>query len=302
MRATASFVVPSFPILVGTVLTLAFPVLADLATRDVRLVEAPLPTASVREIGGFVGQRFRANKDGYLKVFDIDRYTRMVGAKTYRDWWFIGEQPGKWLESAALTSRVSGDKALEEQARRILARLVAAQEPGGYLGISDPAVRTDQAPLRGMEPYELYFTLHGLLTASETWDDADALHAACALGDYLVEHIGPGKAEFWPGPSRPPENRGKTLTGHSEIAGHSVHYGWEGTLLIDPMLRLYQKTGATRYLDWSRWVVGNIDRWSGWDTFSRLDKVADGTMGIHEVQPRVHSNTFQMNFLGFLRL
>ena len=76
-----------------------------------------------------MGRRLRDNRDGYLKAFDIDRYTRMVEARTYRDWWFIGEQPGKWLESAALTSRVSGDKALEEQARRILARLVAAR-PG----------------------------------------------------------------------------------------------------------------------------------------------------------------------------
>jgi hypothetical protein len=300
MRAIVPFVVPSFPILAWALL--AHPALADDATRAVRLVESPLPAASVREVGGYVGRRFVANREGYLKVFDIDRYTRMVEAKTYRDWWFIGEQPGKWLESAALTSRVSGDEALEGRARRILARLVAAQEPGGYLGISDPSVRTDRAPLRGMEPYELYFLLHGLLTASEAWDDADALHAAGALGDYLVAHIGPGKAEFWPGPLRWPENRERTLTGHSELAGHSIHYGWEGTLLIDPMLRLYQKTGATRYLDWSRWVVGSIDKWGGWDAFSRLDKVADGTMGIDEIQPRVHANTFQMNFLGFLRL
>jgi DUF1680 family protein len=153
-----------------------------------------------------------------------------------------------------------------------------------------------------MEPYELYFLLHGLITAAETWDDAAALRAACELGDYLVAHIGPGKAEFWPGPLRWPENRGQTLTGHSEIAGHSTHYGWEGTLLIDPMLRLYQKTGATRYLAWSRWVVGMIDKWSGWDTFSNLDRVAEGTIGIDEAQPRVHANTFQLNFLGFLRL
>jgi DUF1680 family protein len=179
---------------------------------------------------------------------------------------------------------------------------VAAQEPGGYLGITDPALRSDEAPLRGMDPYELSFMLHGLMTASETWDDPLALQAACRLGDYFAAHIGPGKAEFWPGPLRPPENRGRRLKGHSALAGHSVHYGWEGTLLVDPMLRLYQKTGVPRYLDWSRWVVGNIDRWSGWDAFSKLDRVADGTMGIHEVQPYVHSHTFQMNFLGFLRL
>lgn len=51
-----------------------------------------------------------------------------------------------------------------------------------------------------------------------------------------------------------------------------------------------------------QWVVGNIDKWSGWDAFSRLDSVADGTLGVDELQPYVHSHTFQMNFMGFLRL
>jgi len=81
-----------------------------------------------------------------------------------------------------------------------------------------------------------------------------------------------------------------------------VHYGWEGALLIDPMMRLYEATGDTRYRDWCRWVIGSLDRWSGWDAYSKLDQVAAGTLGIHEVQPYVHSHTFQMNFLGFLRM
>jgi uncharacterized protein len=192
MRRRASFVTPAVPTLV--VLVLAGPVTAGAGTPAVPLVESPLPAGSVRGIGGYVGQRFRANQDGYLKVFDIDRYTRMIEAKTYRDWWFIGEQPGKWLESAVLTSRATGDRALETRAREVLARLVAAQEPGGYLGITDPAIRTDQRPLRGMEPYELYFLLHGLLTAAEAWDDAAALRAAGALGDYL---FGSRSPVFW---------------------------------------------------------------------------------------------------------
>ncbi len=302
MKVPGIFGARMLPIVVSTLLAFPVPAPAKEAPQAVRGVESPLPTASVREIGGFVGRRFLANQEGSLRAFDIDRYTHMVEAKTHRDWWWIGEQPGKWLESAALTSRVSGDQALEERARQILARLEAAQEPGGYLGITDPMVRTDETPLRGMDAYELYFMLHGLITASEMWDDANALRTACRLGDYLVAHIGPGKAEFWPGPLHAPENRGLTLKGKSAFAGHSVHYGWEGTLLIDPILRLYQKTGVTPYLDWSRWVVGNINTWSGWDAFSRLDRVADGTLGIDEVQPYVHAHTFQMNFLGFLRL
>ena len=283
------------------------------------LVESPLPGADVRDLGGYVGQRIQTNREVYLKTFDIDHYTAMVEQKRQRDWWWIGEQPGKWLESAVLASRTSGDAPLEAKARQILARLAAAQEPGGYLGITDPAVRTDAQPLRGMDPYELYFMLHGLLTAAEEWNDPQALTTARRLGDYFVAHIGPGKAEFWPSPYRPPENRHKILCPqstwlppgaekapqlytHSEIAGHTAHYGWEGSLLIDPMLRLYQATTNASYLEWSQWVVANLDRWSGWDAFSNLDRVADGELGVDQLQPYVHAHTFQMNFLGFLRL
>jgi DUF1680 family protein len=281
--------------------------------------QTPPSVSAVRDLGGYVGQRIRANTEGYLKPFDIERYTKMVEAKKQRNWYWIGEQPGKWLESAVLASRQAGDKALEERARQILSRFAAAQEPGGYLGITDPAVRTDAQPVRGMDPYELYFMFHGLLTAAEEWHDARALETVRKLGDYFVAKIGPGKAEFWPSPLRPPTNvntiicpqftwvpegtpKAPKLFGHSEIAGHTAHYGWEGTLLIDPMLRLYQATGDKKYLEWSQWVVANLDKWSGWNSFSKLDQVADGKLGVHQLQPYVHSHTFQMNFLGFLRL
>ncbi|MCB9179806.1 MAG: glycoside hydrolase family 127 protein [Flavobacteriales bacterium] len=225
----------------------------------------------------------------------------MVEERQHRDWWWIGEQVGKWIESAVLSSAHS-DKGLREEAERMLRRVIASQEPGGYVGITARDMRTPAKPLRGMDPYELYFTLHAFITAYEQWGDQEALRAAERLGDYFVSSIAPGKAEFWPGKLRPPANRGEVLAGQSEIAGHSVHYSWEGTLLIDPMTRLAQVTGNRKYADWSQWVAGRIDRWSGWNSFSKLDEVAAGTMGIHEVQPYVHSHTFQMNFLGFLRL
>ncbi|WP_431210802.1 hypothetical protein ACQ86N_33310 [Puia sp. P3] len=83
---------------------------------------------------------------------------------------------------------------------------------------------------------------HALLTAYEVWKDRRGLVAARRLGDYFLNHIGPGKEEFWPSPVHAPDNKGTVLKGtmHSEIAGHSIHYSWEGSLLIDPMMRLYQ--------------------------------------------------------------
>ena len=76
----------------------------------------------------------------------------------------------------------------------------------------------------------------------------------------------------------------------------------EGTLVIDPILRLHQLGGEKRFLDWAKWTVAMIDTWTGWKAFSRLDQVADGKIEIHELQPYVHSHTFHMNFLGILRL
>lgn len=275
------------------------------AVMKAAVLQIPLSPAAVTAPEGFVGTRYRANIDGSIKKFDIDKYVKMMEVHSTKDWFWIGEQPGKWLESAALSCAVTRDKELEKKAREILARMVNAQQPDGYLGITDCAVRNDKTPLRGMDPYEDYFTLHGLITAYEVLGDKDALVTARSLADYFQEHIGPGKAEFWPSPLRPPDNVKTKLPKeyhHSEIAGHSAHYGWEGSLFIDPMLRLYQITGEKRYLDWATWVISRLDTWSGWNSFSRLDDVAAGKIGLHQLQPYVHVHTFQMNFLGFLRM
>lgn len=140
------------------------------------------------------------------------------------------------------------------------------------------------------------------MTVYEQTGDEEALVAVEKLADYFLKYFGPDKLEFWPSDLRAPENKRKRVDALSDFAGHGVHYSWEGTLLCDPVARLYELTGKKKYLDWSKWVVGNIDKWSGWDAFSRLDSVADGTLGVDELQPYVHSHTFQMNFMGFLRL
>ena len=184
----------------------------------------------------------------------------------------------------------------------MLKRIVDSQEESGYVGATSKDYRSDERPVRGMDAYELYFVFHAFITVYEETGDKASLAAAEKLADYYLKYFGPGKLEFWPSDLRDPENRHKSIDALSQFAGHGVHYSWEGTLLCDPIARLYEVTGKKNYLDWSLWVVGNIDKWSGWDAFSRLDSVADGTLGVDKLQPYVHSHTFQMNFMGFLRL
>jgi hypothetical protein len=271
----------------------------------VRTVEQAIPATDVTGIGGFVGDRLNKNKWNYLEKFPIDNYIRLIEQRNYTAWdWRPGEQPGKWLESTILTAARTHDPVLEKKARSMYWRILRSQAPDGYVGVTSPSVRTPEKPLRGMDAYELYFLQHALMTAYEVWKDPNGLTAARRLGDYFVRYIGPGKAEFWPSAVHAPENKGKILKGtqHSEIAGHSIHYSWEGTLLIDPMMRLYELTGDKKYFEWCKWVVSNIDKWSGWDAYSNLDKVANGEMTVDKIQPYVHTHTFQMNFLGLLRM
>ena len=273
----------------------------------------------VHDVGGFLGMRMQANKDNYLKKFDIQHWLDMLSTRTFSEWWWTGEQPGKWLESSILSGNCLQDTDLISQSHRVLSEMIKSQANDGYLGITSDDLRSAKKPLRGMDPYEQYFTLHALITAYETWNDEDALKAAIKLADYYLENIGEGKAEFWPSPYRPPQNDNTIICAqytwvpegtkqapevyiYSDIAGHTAHYCWEGTMFIDPVARLYQVTREKRFLDWCQWVVSKIDIWSGWYAFSKLDQVADGTLDIHQLQPYVHSHTFQMNFMGFLRM
>ena len=266
-------------------------------------LETPVPVSSVRNITGFYGDRMKLNRDVYLKQFPIDQYVDFIVARQHTAWnWTQAEQHGKWVESAYLSAIQADDKELMEKAQAVLKRILDSQEESGYVGATAKSYRSSDRPLRGMDPYELYFVFHAFITVYEETEDEKALSAAEKLADYFLANFGPGKQGFWPSNLRPPENVKKHLSGTSDFAGHSVHYCWEGTLLCDPVARLYEVTGKKKYLDWSQWVVSHIDEWGGWDAFSRLDSVADGTLGVDELQPYVHSHTFHMNFMGFLRL
>ena len=248
--------------------------------------QRPLPPDAMTAIGGFWAGRCDRSADNLLLRFDIERYVRLFEEPKSRDWASVGEQAGKWLEPAAM----SGNGELRTKAAEVLRRLVAAQGEDGYLGITDPKLRSESRPIRAMEAYELYATLQALLTVHERWGEASSLTAAKRLGDYLVEHIGPGKAEFWPVPN------------DVTIAGRSDRYGLEGTLLAGPMARLHRVSGDAKYLKWSEWVIASIDRWSGASTLSNLDKVASGRLDIHQIQPVVHAHALHLNLLGLLEL
>lgn len=269
---------------------------------NIGLQEKKVSISEIKNIKGFFGHRININKE-YIKNFPIDTYIDFIVNRQHTKWdWTKAEQHGKWIESASMTALQSGDKEINLKLQQVLKRIIGSQEENGYIGATAKSFRTEKRPVRGMDAYELYFVFHAFLTVYEESGNKEALHAAEKLADYYLKYFGPGKLEFWPSKLKYPENKFKHISTLSDFAGHGVHYSWEGTLLCDPVARLYEITGKKKYLDWSLWVVNNIDKWSGWNAFSRLDSVASKDIGIDKLQPYVHSHTFQMNFMGFLRL
>ena len=176
-----------------TALLLALLPLAGYAgkkTEKIGLAEKPVPVASVRNIQGFVGQRIALNRDVYLKNFPIDEYVDFVVRRQHRDWnWTRAEQHGKWLESAYLSAIQGGDQELLKKAQSELYRIIDSQEAEGYLGATARDYRSEERPIRGMDPYELYFVFHALTTVYEETGDKRALQSAERLADYMGRKV-----------------------------------------------------------------------------------------------------------------
>ncbi len=298
-----------------------------------------LDSSEIIDVGGSIGAKLKDAMQNYAMDYlygqRMQAYLDEYKNHSHSAWsWLEGEQPGKWLEAMSNCKWMDKDGSIEAAITDVVDQLAATQTKedrsasgynqfAGYLGNATPAIRSSK-PVKGMDPYEMYSTLNGLVNVYQKYQaDNEALADkafACAVGlaDYLVNTIGDentkvlyqdgtpsnvNKVEFWP----------LAITNGTTIAGHDVHQSWEGTLLIDPIMQLSRTIAVSdsvrseTYSAWVDWAIGNIDKWaSSWsgygDTpFADLDKVAGGEMGIDAVQHYVHAHTFQMNFLGFLK-
>lgn len=292
------------------------------------------------DVQGTVGARLKEGVQNYAMNYlygkgKLDGYLNEYQNHSHSSWsWLEGEQPGKWLESVSNARWMDKNGEIKAAITHVVDRLSETQTKenrsatgynqfAGYLGNGTAQIRNSK-PVKGMDPYEMYSTLNGLISVYENYKTDDkalsdkALNCAIGLADYLTATIGDEntyvtyqdgsqsnvkKAEFWP----------NAITNGVTIAGHDVHQGWEGTLLIDPVMRLAkdiedsQSDKTAAYSQWVDWTISNIDKWAsvykgyGDTPYADLDKVAEGTMGIDAVQHYVHAHTFQMNFLGFLK-
>jgi DUF1680 family protein len=191
--------------------------------------------ADVR-IEGFLGDRVDRNRSGRLMNVPLEDLLAGFENRPGTHPW-IGEHIGKWLHAATLAWRYSDDPALKKRIDAAVRRLIAAQQPDGYLG-----TYADDQRWTSWDVWVHKYVLIGLLAYHGATGDPYALEAARRIGDLLVATFGPGKRD---------------------IIASGTHVGMAATSVLEPMVALYRATGEPRYLDFCRYLVASWDQPNG---------------------------------------
>jgi DUF1680 family protein len=201
----------------------------------------PLGLREVRLRDGFWQRRQETNranslahieqwleKAGWLGNFDAAVHGGLPEARQGRE--FADTEVYKLLEALTWEYGRTGDEDVDRRDRAIAARVVAAQEPDGYLHTNYG--RPGQAPRYsdlewGHELYSLGYLIHAGIARARTYGEDELFAAAIRAADHVCDVFGPGGIE--------------AFCGHAEIEM--------------ALVELYRITGVRRYLDQAKLFV-----------------------------------------------
>ena len=203
---------------------------------------------SVR-LKGYLGERLDAMIERHVCGADVDYITAPFMEKTETKGWWQTEFWGKWMHSAVPYLGYCGSEKLRTAIDRGIDRMLASQEPNGYIGNYPDELRCGE----GWDVWGMKYTMMGLLHyydmmrragTSRPTDvvgadlrAARALEACKRLCDYLIAEIGPnGK-------------RGRELWQTGNWSGYA------SSSILEPVVWLYRRTGERKYLDFATYIV-----------------------------------------------
>lgn len=145
---------------------------------------------------------------------------------------FQDSDVAKWLEAVGYLLAKTPDPELEETADRVIELVGAVQQPDGYLNTYFTVKEPQQRWKNLAECHELYCAGH-LIEAGVAYAQATGktrlLEIVCKLADHIGDVFGPGERQLHGYPGHP----------EIELA----------------LMRLYEETGETRYLELTRYFV-----------------------------------------------
>lgn len=139
------------------------------------------------KIGGVLGERIGLTIDGNIRQLEIDRdFIKPFREKTLPQGRLNGArcvETGNLIEAIALLAALKKDPALHQLGAKMVADLIACQEPDGYLGTFPQEGRGRPA---FWDTEDVSLIILGLLTWHELFGDSKALLAAQKSMDYTI--------------------------------------------------------------------------------------------------------------------
>lgn len=183
--------------------------------------------AEVRLSGPF-GDRLDRMVRNHVEATDAKLLADVFAGQTREPWWQT-EFWGKYMHSAVPFWQRTGSAGLKANIDASVARVLAAQEPCGYIGNYDDGKRC-----QGWDVWGMKYTMMGLMHYYDGTGDVSSLEAAKRLCDYLIVGIG---------------RKGGSIF---------KNCGWGGLpscSVLEPVVWLYKRTKEKRYLDFADEIV-----------------------------------------------
>ena len=182
---------------------------------------------------GSLGDRLDMMIERHVIGTDVDYITAPFLEKTERRGWWQSEFWGKYMHSAMPYLVYTGSEKLRAAVDRGVARMVASQEPNGYIGNYPDDLRCGE----GWDVWGMKYTMMGLLHYYDVTKDAKSLAACRKVCDYVIGELGPnGK-------------RGRELWQTGNWSGYA------SSSILEPVMWLYRRTNDQKYLDFASYLV-----------------------------------------------
>ena len=190
---------------------------------------------------GYLGERLDRMIERHVIGTDVDYITAPFLEKTETKRWWQTEFWGKWMHSAMPYLKYSGSAKLRASVDRGIDRMLASQEPCGYIGNYPDELRCGE----GWDVWGMKYTMLGLLHYVDgEWRDGRlsergtrALAACKRVCDYVIAEIGPKG------------RRGRELWQTGNWSGYA------SSSILEPVVWLYKRTKEQKYLDFATFLV-----------------------------------------------
>jgi hypothetical protein len=163
--------------------------------------------------------------EGFIRLHERKTTTIFHWTKTYDDWFWLGEQIGKWLDASTYAALIAGDQALLERVHELIERLAESQEEDGYLVVWQEQTATQGYNIHGQRVGNDGALLGGKIDIS-TWS-YDQLKPRLAFNGSANQFLVVWEDHHW-GWGDDWDVYGQRVGTSGELIGGNFAISWEG--------------------------------------------------------------------------